>query len=846
MTISRYRVLFLVLCFSIISFAGHSQVYGEEIISWDFGDGIPEGWQRSSESDISQWEYRGPSTEPNNDIASRGSCGVSDPISSSTRENGFIIFDSNYWDDEEGPCGSLGSGQDPGPHAADLITAPVDLTNENSLVLTLQQQYKNFNCATSVQISIDGGDNYITIIENSSQQGFYSGDLNFASVNISSIAANQSDVRFKFHFEGLYYYWMIDDIVIYKPNENDLFLNDARYTAFDFEQGETGLSKLEYSIYPKVMMEPFQFKGDVLNIGNNTQTEIQFKAELFDESNNSLDVLSSPSETIDPAQSITLETAGYIPPNTAGDYRIDFSVNQDETDEDYSNNIFTKSYRVTDHTWGRDNNIMDGEFTHSSTFDGVPYEYGNYFEGYDPGAFKCSSITIAFSDSSEVGAKASAKILNFSRETILAQSEEYTINAWDLNSIGDAKFVTLQLEEAFTLDDLLYLAVVSSLEEEGRIRIATGGNSQPQTSILIYPANNAEFYTLTTPMIRMNIFPISANPGCTDSQAMNYNPLADTEDSSCRFPGCTNPDFSNYDEFANFDDGSCIREGCPDPEADNYDPDYDIANLDLCIYLGCMDPEANNFDETANEEDGSCLYNAAALAFDNTFGCAPFTITITNQTDIVTGAICSIDLGDETIVTDCEASTFDHTYLNSGEYIITYTYSVGDFSSEFNQTITISPTPDSPLVSYDGLSNELNCSNCDDANIYNWFLNDELLLSDSPFNIINPEEGNYILELDNGGNCYAQSELIAVVSVAELSEIQLKVYPVPATNHIYFNNPHSQLTFEIFDSSGRFIATGDFSGVGIHSIDISGFTSGTYILKGTTTQGQLNSRFIKE
>ena len=59
-------------------------------------------------------------------------------------------------------------------------------------------------------------------------------------------------------------------------------------------------------------------------------------------------------------------------------------------------------------------------------------------------------------------------------------------------------------------------------------------------------------------------------PGCTDSGACNYNPLATSDDGSCTYasagfdcegnaiaPGCTDPMACNYDNMAQSDDGSC-------------------------------------------------------------------------------------------------------------------------------------------------------------------------------------------------------------------------------------------------------------------------------------------------
>jgi hypothetical protein len=116
--------------------------------------------------------------------------------------------------------------------------------------------------------------------------------------------------------------------------------------------------------------------------------------------------------------------------------------------------------------------------------------------------------------------------------------------------------------------------------------------------------------------------------GCTDPNAANYNPVANADDGSCYYYyyGCTDPGAYNYDPNANWDDGSCqyYTYGCTDPTADNYDPTayYDDGS---CYYggtSGCTDPNAANYDPWANYEDGSCYYyyygctDAAALNYD--------------------------------------------------------------------------------------------------------------------------------------------------------------------------------------------------------------------------------------
>jgi hypothetical protein len=100
--------------------------------------------------------------------------------------------------------------------------------------------------------------------------------------------------------------------------------------------------------------------------------------------------------------------------------------------------------------------------------------------------------------------------------------------------------------------------------------------------------------------------------GCTSSEAINYNDVANSDDGSCVYsPGCTNPAYVEYSEEADIDDGSCstlVVFGCTDPDAFNFDEEANTDN-DGCVpkIFGCTNELAFNYDPLANTPDGSCV-----------------------------------------------------------------------------------------------------------------------------------------------------------------------------------------------------------------------------------------------
>ena len=228
--------------------------------------------------------------------------------------------------------------------------------------------------------------------------------------------------------------------------------------------------------------------------------------------------------------------------------------------------------------------------------------------------------------------------------------------------------------------------------------------------------------------------------GCTDTLAVNYDSLANTDDSSCYYmPGCMNSSYLEYytqGYTADYDDGTCSTValwGCMDSTAFNYDS---LANIDnggcLPVVLGCMQPLAFNYNPLANTDDGSCI---------------PFIYGCTDPTMFNYDSIANTDDGScIPFVYGCTDSTmFNFNPLANAEYIPTncvpYIYGCTDPSmlnydptantEDFSCIPYIYGCTDSTALNYDPLANTNNGSCVDvvkgcmdqDAHTYNELAN---------------------------------------------------------------------------------------------------------------------------
>jgi len=612
--------LFCIVLFSF-HFNSIAQIIGTPVYYEQFASGIPAGWTNVSGSGISHWEYRGPNTAPNISVASRGSCGGgSVPITSQSQSNGFVIFDSNYWDDNDGVCGGLGTGQDPAPHEAILTTASINLSAVATPVLTFQQSYKNYQAVNKVEISVNGGP-WTTLLTTAALN---SPSSEWKTINITAQAANQADVRIRFVFTGTYYWWQLDDIAIYAPSSNDLQISNPKYTLYN--PTVDPFLEMMYHTYPTAMIPSFKFAATGSNVGANTQTGTRLYINLTRGQEVIYTGQTSAVNIAAGASTNLVFAPSFNSPAVPADYVIAYNVDQTQLDATPLNNLDTLDYRISPYQLGRDEAEIESVFVPGVVYQDEIHEIGNSFE-VQLNNRKCNSISVVLGEGTLPGTPIYAKFYDINL-VLLSQSETYIVNEADINSPGEEFEVVLPLIAPVQMyNDSIYIAVIGHQYSGGGImRVARSGASPAQTSIVRYPQSNGLFYMLTTPMVRLGVFLLASTPGCNDPEAMNYNPSATVNDGSCRYPGCTDELACNYDPTANFEDGTCVDAGCTDPTACNFDPASACSNNQICIYTctGCIDETACNYDSEATTDDGTCDFtcygctNPTACNFEST------------------------------------------------------------------------------------------------------------------------------------------------------------------------------------------------------------------------------------
>lgn len=275
------------------------------IWSEDFSAGVPAGWTifghdglPSSPVANALWEYRGPSTIPTSGTGSRGAwagtAGVAggSPILSPTAANGFMIFDSDFLDNN-GVQGAAGSGVAPTPHVGELTTDTIDLSGNANVQLTIHSLARYFAGRHLIAFSSDGGASWgdTTWIHQNVAVNGSTADDEITTINISNFVGNSQYAMIRFIFDGSYsesaangqgyYYWMLDDISIdILPNHAFAFTEFGAAPANDIIFGGDGLNaKMGNMAIDQT--HSVEFDSNILNFGVDAQTNVTLEVDVY-------------------------------------------------------------------------------------------------------------------------------------------------------------------------------------------------------------------------------------------------------------------------------------------------------------------------------------------------------------------------------------------------------------------------------------------------------------------------------------------------------------------------------------------------------------------------------------
>ncbi len=383
------------------SSAKKSSASAATIWSEDFANGIPAGWINQgydvdpvtgnpTPNPLCVWEYRGPATTPNRNTGSRGAWAAgTNPISSPTRTNGFLIFDSDYLDNS-GSQTNPGSGVSPAPHIGTLTTDTIDLTGFNDVEIAFSSHARQYSSQFQVAVSNDGGMSFpdtFSFHEDIALNDISDNPMEL-SANISATAGNQANVVLQFIYDGTpsvstsagsawgYYYWQIDDVEIRElPDYSVRFVEYRNAPPHDL------IYPSGYAIYGHVNLEqaqPITFDSNIFNYGSKDLTNVKLKVEIqnaVDGSN--VATLSSPTTALLASQDslgfADLTTTTSWTPTATGSFNIIYSIESDSipavpgaytpmdtvtlrvTDESISDGRYSFDWRRADNYVGTDN-----------------------------------------------------------------------------------------------------------------------------------------------------------------------------------------------------------------------------------------------------------------------------------------------------------------------------------------------------------------------------------------------------------------------------------------------------------------------------------------------------------
>lgn len=295
------------------------------LFSEDFAGGIPGTWTNTGTGGV--W------TAQNTANVS----GV--PIATTTSANNYAIFNSDA------------AGNDLIPENVDLITPSINCTANNIVLLQFEDVFAQFGTSSgTVSVSNDNGTTWTDfyVVGPGIAANNINGNPNLVQLNISSVAANQANVKVRFKYQGDWeYWWIVDDIFVYSPPANDVFI-DSLYLA-------------EYTAVPEAHTSSYTPVARVFSNSAATSTNVTVDVNIYDGNNVVVFNTTMNQASLAAYTNTTLTSATSFTPTGKDFYLAEYIVSINETDANISNDTLYTAIDVTDSTYARDYYYLTGD-----------------------------------------------------------------------------------------------------------------------------------------------------------------------------------------------------------------------------------------------------------------------------------------------------------------------------------------------------------------------------------------------------------------------------------------------------------------------------------------------------
>ena len=429
----------------------------------------------------------------------------SNAITSTTASNGFLICDTDS-------ANHYANGQPSGSTyqyiESYVTTDAIDLSIYPAVSVEFEHLFRYNNLGNtnftppSVYVSSDSINWTQYEVHGGISNNTQSSNPEFTSINISTVAGNQSTVYLRFGWVARCYYWMIDDIKIVETDPNRLEIADHTYGGWWLGYQITGDLGADYTFNPlnQVNQNPYRMEAVVQNNGASSQTNTTLYTSIDDQFGNNIATASSNGMTSLVNSYDTLATNTDFSPTSLGYHEISFWASSDSfpsTDTLVKGTVVTDTVYGLDYDWNTDGtNAGNGYFLGRSCGGQV---LANRYDIYENTTV--TSISFHVNDNSVPGAELNVELYEAIGQIYLEESDPYVLTAADIDN-----WVTLPLlNPIFVTAGTSYMAAVRGRQHPTDTSLISSTTNPNTARYLQDNCGNGNWYTISKALlIRMN------------------------------------------------------------------------------------------------------------------------------------------------------------------------------------------------------------------------------------------------------------------------------------------------------------------------------------------------------